>query len=56
MKRENPNPAGMAGRPISLAPLSFEDALRGALQVKPPSKAKAKPRAKSTSKKTARKK
>jgi len=31
-----PNPQGRAGSPISLYPLSFEDAVTGLGQVKPP--------------------
>jgi hypothetical protein len=34
-KPHNPNPNGVKGNPISLAPLSPDEALRGLLRVKP---------------------
>jgi hypothetical protein len=37
-ERNNPNPAGREGRPISLHPLKPRDAIRGLLAVKPPPK------------------
>ena len=39
MKREIPNPAGNKGKPFSLAPHSFEDALRKILAAPPEPKA-----------------
>jgi hypothetical protein len=35
MKTANPNPAGKAGKPFTLAPHSFEDALRKILSAPP---------------------
>jgi hypothetical protein len=35
MKRESPNPAGREGKPFSLAPYSFEDALQKILKATP---------------------
>jgi len=35
MKQSTPNPAGREGKPISLAPHSFEDALRKILKATP---------------------
>jgi len=35
MKRESPNPAGSKGKPFTLAPHSFEDALRKILAAPP---------------------
>jgi hypothetical protein len=40
------NPHGRAGEPISLHPLSFEDAVAGLAQVKTPEPEKKKPKAK----------
>jgi hypothetical protein len=40
-----PNPAGKAGRPVSLYPLSFAEAVAGLSQVKMPERAKEKPKA-----------
>jgi len=39
MKRESANPAGKAGKPFTLAPHSFEDALRKILAAPPEPKA-----------------
>jgi hypothetical protein len=51
MKREIPNPAGKAGKPFSLAPHSFEDALRKILAAPPePKPDKGKPAKKKQSK------
>jgi hypothetical protein len=49
-----PNPAGKAGKPFTLAPHSFDDALRKILAAPPEPKREAK-LAKKTSKKTTRK-
>jgi hypothetical protein len=38
MKGKTPNPAGREGKPISLAPYSFEDALKKILKAEPPPK------------------
>jgi hypothetical protein len=35
-KKHNPNPAGKEGQPVSLYPLSFEEAVAGLAQVKMP--------------------
>jgi hypothetical protein len=35
-KKHNPNPAGKEGAPVSLYPLSFEEAVSGLAQVKMP--------------------
>jgi hypothetical protein len=40
-----PNPKGRAGRAISLAPLTFDEAVTGLAQVKPPESEKKKPKA-----------
>jgi hypothetical protein len=40
------NPAGKIGQPVSLYPLSFEEAVSGLAQVKMPERDKAKPEAK----------
>jgi hypothetical protein len=40
-ERNNPNPNGKEGKPFSLAPLSFENAVRKMLSTQPP-KAEAK--------------
>lgn len=45
-KSEAPNPRGRAGDPISLHPLSFEEAVCGLAQVKMPEREKNKPKAK----------
>jgi hypothetical protein len=42
MKKRNTNPKGRAGEPISLLPLSFDEAVSGLAQVKPPKKEKPK--------------
>jgi hypothetical protein len=48
MKKETLNPKGRVGKPISLHPLSFEEAVSGLAQVKMPEpenkKTKAKPK------------
>jgi len=46
MKKEAPNPKGRAGEPVSLHPLSFDDALSGLSQVRMPEREKKKPKAK----------
>jgi hypothetical protein len=35
-ERHNPNPKGKEGNPITLAPMSFEDAVRKMLGTQPP--------------------
>lgn len=40
MKPRTPNPTGRQGKPISLAPYSFEDALKKILKAEPPPKEK----------------
>jgi len=47
-KKSNPNPAGKTGQPISLHPLSFDEAVAGLAQVKPleSEKKKTKPKTK----------
>jgi len=51
MKTQNPNPAGKAGRPFTLAPHSFEDALRKILAAPPePKPNKGKPAKKKSAK------
>jgi len=46
-KQMNPrNPAGKAGHPVSLYPLSFEEAVSGLAQVKMPETDSKKPKAK----------
>jgi hypothetical protein len=52
MKRESPNPAGREGKPFSLAPYSFEDALQKILKATPEPKAE---RKKAQPKKTSKK-
>jgi len=52
MKETNPNPAGKAGKPFTLAPVKFDDAIRKILAT-PPEPKNAKPEKK---KKTATKK
>jgi hypothetical protein len=44
-KKHNPNPAGKEGLPVSLHPLSFDEAIEGLAQTKMP-EAKEKPKAK----------
>jgi len=44
-KKHNPNPAGKQGAPVSLAPLSFDEAVSGLAQVKMPQEGKEKPKA-----------
>jgi hypothetical protein len=46
MKKEVPNPNGVKGEPISLYPLSFEEAVAGLAQVKMPENGKKKPKPK----------
>jgi hypothetical protein len=46
MKKHVPNPKGREGEPVSLAPLSFDEAISGLAQVKPPEREKKKPKAK----------
>lgn len=46
MKKRIPNPKGREGEPISLAPLSLEEAVSGLAQVKMPERGKKKPKAK----------
>jgi hypothetical protein len=46
-KKHNPNPAGKEGVPVSLHPLSFDEAVSGLAQVKMPEPEKEKPKAKS---------
>jgi hypothetical protein len=45
-KKHNPNPAGKEGVPVSLYPLSFEEAVSGLAQVKMPGPDSKKPKAK----------
>ena len=45
-KKHNPNPSGKAGNPVSLYPLSFQDAVVGLAQVRMPETGKKKPSAK----------
>ena len=45
-KKSPPNPAGKAGAPVSLYPLSFEEAVSGLAQVKMPEPDSKKPKAK----------
>jgi len=45
-KKHNPNPAGKEGAPVSLHPLTFDEAVAGLAQVKPPEQEKQKPKAK----------
>jgi hypothetical protein len=51
MKSQSPNPAGKHGKPFSLAPHSFEDALRKILAAPPEPKPERKKSPKKTSKK-----
>ena len=44
-KKHNPNPAGKEGAPVSLYPLSFDEAVAGLAQVKPPEPTNKKPKA-----------
>jgi hypothetical protein len=37
-QKQTPNPHGREGKPISLAPYSFEDALKKILKAEPPRK------------------
>jgi hypothetical protein len=39
-KKHNPNPAGKEGMPLSLYPLTFQDAFSGLAQVQMPAKDK----------------
>jgi hypothetical protein len=50
-KSKGMNEAGREGKPISLAPLTFEEALEGLLRVKPETKVKATAAKKRVSKK-----
>jgi len=45
-KKHNPNPAGKEGLPVSLHPLTFDEAVAGLAQVKMPESEKEKPKAK----------
>jgi len=45
-KKGNPNPAGKVGQPVSLRPLSFDEAVAGLAQVKPPEPEKKTPKPK----------
>jgi hypothetical protein len=45
-KKHNPNPAGKRGVPVSLYPLSFQDAVAGLAQTKMPEPDSKKPPAK----------
>ncbi len=56
MKSANPNPAGKHGKPFTLAPHSFDDALRKILAAKPEPKPERKPAKKTAPKKTPTKK
>jgi len=51
-ERHNPNPSGKAGKPITLEPMSFDEAVRKMLATTPP---KSEPKAK-LRKKTAKRK
>jgi hypothetical protein len=44
-KKKNPNPAGKAGSPVSLHPLSFDEAITGLAQTKPLEREIKKPKA-----------
>jgi hypothetical protein len=46
MKKHVPNPKGREGAPISLKPLSFDEAVAGLAQAKPPEPENKKPKAK----------
>lgn len=48
--KHNPNPMGREGRPLSLAPLTVEEALRKALTVSPKKLAELKEQEKTTKK------
>jgi len=48
MSKKTPNPAGRAGVPVSLYPLSFKEAVAGLAQVKMPEPGNKKPKAKPT--------
>ena len=45
-KKHNPNPAGKEGVPVSLYPLSFDEAVLGLAQTKMPEPDSKKPKAK----------
>jgi hypothetical protein len=45
MKKRIRNPKGREGEPVSLAPLSFDEAMAGLAQVKMPEAEKKKPKA-----------
>jgi len=52
MKSPSPNPAGREGKPITLAPLTFDEAVRKMLATPPPKhEPKAKPQKKSAKRK-----
>lgn len=51
MKSANPNPAGKNGKPLTLAPYSFDDALRKILAAPPEPKPERKKAVKKTAKK-----
>ena len=55
MKTATPNPAGKAGKPLTLAPMKFDDALRKILAAPPEPKPNRK-MAKNTPNKSTRKK
>ena len=46
VKKDVPNPAGKAGQPVSLYPLSFDEAVTGLAQTKVPEPEKKEPKAK----------
>jgi len=48
MSKKTPNPAGRAGVPVSLYPLSFKEAVARLAQVKMPEPGNKKPKAKPT--------
>jgi hypothetical protein len=45
-KKSTPNPAGKAGYPVSLYPLTFDEAVSGLAQTKMPDPQKKEPKAK----------
>jgi hypothetical protein len=45
-KKHNPNPAGKEGMPVSLYPLTFDEAVAGLAQTKMPEPEKKEPKAK----------
>jgi len=54
MKAANPNPAGKAGKPFTLAPMKFDDALRKILAASPEPKSEHKKTQKRAKKKPAK--